>query len=49
MSDQALFELDDGQLLQFVLNRLPVIFGVRGRRETHGWTTSIVANIRICI
>ena len=39
--------LDDDQLVQLVVERLPAIFEVGGRKETHRWTASVVPNIRI--
>jgi len=37
--------LDNDRLSQIVVDRLPGVFGGGGRKETHGWTTSIVPNV----
>jgi len=37
--------LDEDQLVRFVVDRLPAIFRVGGRKEAHGWVTSIAATI----
>ena len=38
---------DSGKLVQMVVDRLPAIFGVGGRKETCGWATSIVPTLRL--
>jgi len=43
-SDMVPF-LPDEQFVQLVVERLPAVFGVGGRREVHGWNTSVVANV----
>ena len=43
----ALFKLDEEALAQHVIDRLPAIFGVGGRREAHGWSTTIVPGVKI--
>ena len=39
--------LDGDKLGQLVVDHLPAVFGSGGRRETHGWSTSIVPSVRI--
>ena len=41
--------LDDDQLVQLVVERLPAIFEVGGRKEAHRWTASVVPNILITL
>jgi len=37
--------LDEEKLAQHVMDRLPAIFSVGGRRDSHGWLTSVVATV----
>jgi len=43
----TLFTVEEEKLAQLVMDRLPAIFGSGGRKETEGWSTSIVPSIRV--
>ena len=47
VSDKAAFVLDEEKLVQHVVNRLPAIFCVGGRRDSRGWVTSIVPTVLV--
>ena len=41
--------LDKDKLFQLVVDRLPAVFRSGGRRDTHGWTATIVPNVRTIV